>query len=87
MFSAPSGWDIYPTEDITALTDAVSVFVSSEKETYASVFAVNSLSKKKSRRAHGVQGVQRLPHREPDTDGNAGAATYQPRTADGRINP
>ncbi|UKI13518.1 MAG: lamin tail domain-containing protein [Oscillospiraceae bacterium] len=75
---APSGWDIYPTEDITALTDAVSVFVSSEKETYASVFAVNSLSKKKVAVRTAYRELQRLPHREPDTDGNAGAATHQP---------
>ena len=84
---APSGWDIYPTEDITALTDAVSVFVSSEKETYASVFAVNSLSKKKvavrtayrEYSGYHIENLTRMATPE--------LQRISPRTADGRINP
>ena len=84
---APSGWDIYPTEDITALTDAVSVFVSSERETYASVFAVNSLSKKKvavrtayrEYSGYHIENLTRMATPE--------LQRISPRTADGRINP
>ena len=84
---APSGWDMYPTEDITALTDAVSVFVSSEKESYESVYAVNSLSKKKVavRTAYkdysGYHIVNLTKTATPELE------KISPRTADGRVNP
>lgn len=84
---APSGWDIYPNEDITALTDAVSVFVSSEVETYDSVYAVNSLSKKKvavrtalkDYSGYHIENLTRMATPELER--------ISPRTSDGRVCP
>lgn len=84
---ASSGWDIYPTEDITDLTDAVSVFVSSEVETYDSVYAVNSLSKKKvavrtalkDYSGYHIENLTRMATPELER--------ISPRTSDGRVCP
>ncbi len=84
---APSGWDIYPTEDITALTDAVSVFVSSEAETYASVYAIDSLSKKKVAVRTAYKEYSGFHTENLTRMATPELLRISPRTADGRVNP